>query len=57
MSELIERERGLIEAERERHAETRAAQEKKLRELRRKVDELRAAEKEKHAGQAMDVEV
>lgn len=58
VAELIEREKSQIEGERERHAETRAAQGKKLRELRQRVDELRAQEKEKHVqkGQEMDVE-
>lgn len=57
VADLIEREKSQIEGERERHAETRAAQEKKFRELRARVDELRAQEKEKHTGaQEMDVE-
>lgn len=56
VAELIEREKAAIDGEREGHAETRAAQEKKLRELKARVEELRAAEREKNAGQAMDVE-
>lgn len=57
VEDLIHREREEIEAGRERCKERKVAQLAKLKQLRERVDDLRRAEKEKHASaDIMDVE-